>query len=134
MTAFGQQHGGGLCLAVPVAADVAVALVDVAHRLYGDDRLHLADGVLHQQGFHPFIELGVAQHVAHQHLGTVLFGGLGDVRALGGGLRHRLFQQQVIAQRDGLHRRLVVPIVGGGDDQQIRQLGAGHHVLPRVKA
>ena len=42
MTAFGQQHGGGLRLAVPVAADVAVALVDVAYVFHGGDADDLA--------------------------------------------------------------------------------------------
>ena len=70
----------------------------------------------------------IAEHMADADDPAGLQGLVADGLALFLGLGDRLFQQDVIAQVQGLHAGLVMAVVRGGDDHDIREfLSAGEY-------
>ena len=68
MAALSQQHGGGFLFLVPVATNITVTLMDVAHGLNLDDGHDPAHSTLHHQFLDTTKEGGIPQHMAHEHL------------------------------------------------------------------
>ncbi len=104
-----------------------MGVLDGLHMLHADQ---LSDGAAAHDFAHSDEVGGVAQHVAHRHDAAVLVGLCEYGLAFLFRLCHRLFQQYVIAHREGLHTGLVVYVVGGRDDHRVGELGHLEHLAP----
>ena len=133
VAALGQDHGAGLGLVVPVAADVAVAVVVEAHLLDGLNSHHIAHSALFDQALDLLVEHGVAQHVADEHPAAHSLGSAGDLHHVSQLVGNGLLQHQVIAQRHSLQGVLLVLRVLGGDDHVIGQPGLCQNGVCAVK-
>ena len=105
---------------MPVAAHEAV------REMHASDRLHLIKGhdLTDHAAVHDAFKLleegRIAQNVADDDGNAVCLCRVRNVGALLYGLCNGLFEQQMIAQRDRLHRGLVVHAVRGRNDCDIR--------------
>ena len=122
MAALGEQHGRGLILPPPVAADIAVSKMpirDVLVVLYGHDVAERA-AVYHL--LYAAVIGRITEHMAHQHprpFFARLF--LYRERLFDEGT-DRLFEDEVIAQIERAHGVPVMVAVLRGDDHGVRDL------------
>ncbi|MBP1770690.1 MAG: hypothetical protein H6P96_1308 [Candidatus Aminicenantes bacterium] len=130
VAALRQEHGRRDPAVAPVAADERVGHVDVLDRLEvldADDPAEPAagDDVPH----HP--EVGrVTQDVADADDRPLEPGPVEDVAALRPGLGDGLLEEEIVSPVQGGHRRTVVEMVGGRDDDGIAELGAVESPFP----
>ena len=99
---------------------------DRLHVLDGDD---LADQPIVDSGLERLEVGSVAEHVADANDRARLALAPKEIAALGFGLRHRLFEKEVVALRHRVHRRFVVEIVGKRDDKRIGDAPGGQQLV-----
>lgn len=71
MAGLGQQHEIAFCRVAPVAADKAVALMDITESFRMDDRHDIAQNALVDQLLDARIERRIAQHMADHELPAI---------------------------------------------------------------
>ena len=130
MAGLRHQHGGGQVAAPPVAADVGVGLVPESDRLEVLD----AHDVTELAGGHDLLDGAgvrrVAQHVADGEHDPGLLHGRHDPPAPRLVRRHRLLQQDVIAQRGERLGRLGVHPVLRADQDRVGEPAAAGQLAP----
>ena len=134
VAALGEDHRRGVRRNMPVAPHEGMGLMPVAHPLNAldvHDPPHLA---LLQQALDGLVEHGVAQHMADDDLAPLALRQLSDIAAFRNAAGRGLLQQQVIAEGQCVHRGPVVELIGGADEQHIRQPGRLQQAFHAVKA
>ena len=127
---LGQQHEIAFGRVAPVAADKAVALVNVSQSLCVDDRDDVAQNALVNELFDAGIERRVAQHMADHEFAAVFSRLLTQLDAFFLRACKRLFQQHIITGRQRLHGRCIVHAVLRCNDRKIGQLRLRQQLLP----
>ena len=129
MAAFLQDHAGGKALVAPIAAHEGMSLMPVAHLLDGLHVHRVPDHARVDQFLDLLIKSGVAQNMADRHLPSPLLSDAGQLAALIGKRRDRLFEQQIIILEQrvlGLH---IMAAVGRADQHHVGQPRLGQHLL-----
>ncbi len=134
MAAFLEDHGTALIGIAPVAPHKAVRLMPVADVFRRLDRDNIPDFPIIKKLFDPLIKRGVAQHMADHNVPIVLFGGLGNVAAVGKSGGNGLFQQKMVALFQSGKSLAVVLAVHSAYEQHVRKLWAGKHFSRAGKA
>ena len=119
---------------MPVAANVAVALVDVANTLGVNDIHDLADLAVVNDLLERAEEGSVAENVADDNVNALLVSGIRDLVALLGSGSGGLFEKEMITELDRLHSGLEVHLILRSDDRRIGKLGQSENILPALKA
>jgi hypothetical protein len=134
VAAFRQDHRAGETFVAPVAAHEAVRHVPVGDILTMLDGDEIADHARFEHLVQLTPEGGVAQHVADlQHTPRALR----RLHKLDGAferVRHRLFEQHVVAGFHRRNRRADVHLILRGDDGAVGQLPGGDQILPGREA
>ena len=130
---LGQQHEIAFCRVAPVAADKAVALVNVSQPLCVDDRDDVAQNALVNELFDAGIERRVAQHMADHELAAVFSRLLTQLDAFFLRARQRFFQQHIITGRQCLHGRFIMHTVLCRNDRKIGKPWLRQQLLPGME-
>ena len=134
VTAFRKEHGSCFLLAVPVAADIAVTEMNIADSFERDDGHYIAYIASVNDFFYLFIERRVTQNVTYNNPDALFVRRFCNVRTFFDGLRDGLFEENIIAEGDGLHCGTVMHIVHSCDYCDIRKFRAGKNFFPRFIA
>ena len=130
---LGQQHEIAFCRVAPVAADKAVALMDITESFRMDDRHDITQHALVDQLLDARIERRIAQHMADHELPAILARLIEQVDAFVFRAGQRLFQQHIITGRQCLHGRFIMHTVLCRNDRKIGKPWLRQQLLPGME-
>ena len=133
MAGLGQQHEIAFGRVAPVAADKAVALVDVSQPLCVDDCDDVAQNALVNELFDAGIERRVAQHMADHELPAILARLIKQIDAFVLCACQRFFQQHIVSVRQRFHCRLIMHTVLCRNDRKIGKPWLRQQLLPGME-
>ena len=133
MAGLGQQHEIAFGRVAPVAADKAVALVDVSQPLCVNDRDDVAQHALVNELFDAGIERRVAQHMANHEFAAVFSRLLTQLDAFFLRACQRFFQQHIVSVRQRFHCRLIMHTVLCRNDRKIGKPWLRQQLLPGME-
>lgn len=121
MAAFGYDHGRGGFAVSPVAANEGVGEVPRPHAFIGVEGDDVSDFPAVDDFFQRAVELGIAQDVAHGHAAVQAFRQVAQFQGFFQRFGDGFFQQDVIAQFQGLFTGGVMVVILRADDGDVRQ-------------
>ena len=130
---LGQQHEIAFCRVAPVAADKAVALVDVAETLRVDNCHDITQNALVDELLDARIERRIAQYMADHELPAVFARLIEQVDAFVLRAGQRLFQQHIVSVRQCLHGRFIMHTVLCRNDRKIGKPWLRQQLLPGME-
>ena len=133
MAGLGQQHEIAFCRVAPVAADKAVALVDITESFRMDDRHDIAQHALVDELLDARIERRIAQYMADHELPAVFARLIEQVDAFVLRAGQRLFQQHIVSVRQCLHGRFIMHTVLCRNDRKIGKPWLRQQLLPGME-
>lgn len=133
MAGLGQQHEIAFCRVAPVAADKAVALMDITESFRMDDRHDITQNALVDELLDARIERRIAQHMADHELAAVFARLIEQVDAFVLRARQRFFQQHIVSVRQCFHCRLIMHTVLCRNDRKIGKPWLRQQLLPGME-
>ena len=133
MAGLGQQHEIAFCRVAPVAADKAVALVDVAETLRVDNCHDITQNALVDQLLDARIERRIAQYMADHELPAIPARLIKQIDAFVLCARQRFFQQHIVSVRQRLHGRFIMHTVLCRNDRKIGKPWLRQQLLPGME-
>ena len=130
---LGQQHEIAFCRVAPVAADKAVALMDITESFRMDDRHDITQHALVDELLDARIERRIAQHMADHELAAVFARLIKQIDAFVLRAGQRLFQQHIVSVRQCLHGRLIMHTVLCRNDRKIGKPWLRQQLLPGME-
>ena len=130
---LGQQHEIAFGRVAPVAADKAVALVDVSQPLCVDNCHDITQHALVDELLDARIERRVAQHMADHEFAAVFSRLLTQLDAFFLRACQRFFQQHIVSGRQCLHGRLIMHTVLCRNDRKIGKPWLRQQLLPGME-
>ena len=130
---LGQQHEIALCRVAPVAADKAVALMDITESFRMDDRHDITQHALVDQLLDARIERRIAQYMADHELPAIPARLIKQIDAFVLCARQRFFQQHIVSVRQCLHGRLIMHTVLCRNDRKIGKPWLRQQLLPGME-
>ena len=130
---LGQQHEIAFGRVAPVAADKAVALMDITESFRMDDRHDITQHALVDQLLDARIERRIAQHMADHELAAVFARLIEQVDAFVLCARQRFFQQHIVSVRQRLHGRFIMHTVLCRNDRKIGKPWLRQQLLPGME-
>ena len=133
MAGLGQQHEIAFCRVAPVAADKAVALMDITESFRMDDRHDITQHALVDQLLDARIERRIAQHMADHEFAAVFSRLLTQLDAFFLRACQRFFQQHIVSVRQRFHCRLIMHTVLCRNDRKIGKPWLRQQLLPGME-
>ena len=133
MAGLGQQHEIAFCRVAPVAADKAVALMDITESFRMDDRHDITQHALVDQLLDARIERRIAQHMADHELPAIPARLIKQIDAFVLCARQRFFQQHIVSVRQRLHGRFIMHTVLCRNDRKIGKPWLRQQLLPGME-
>ena len=130
MATLCEKHGCGFLFTVPVAADKAVAVMNILHSLECYHGHYFADRAAVYDILYLFIERSIAEDMADYDSGAFFMCRFGDIRNFFHRLCDGLLEKQVVAELDSLHCGFIVHIVESRDYGDIRKFRAVENFFP----
>ena len=130
---LGQQHEIAFGRVAPVAADKAVALMDITESFRMDDRHDITQHALVDELLDARIERRIAQHMADHELPAIPARLIEQIDAFVLCARQRFFQQHIITGRQRLHGRLIMHTVLCRNDRKIGKPWLRQQLLPGME-
>ena len=133
MAGLGQQHKVAPLRIAPVAADEAVALMDITESFRMDDRHDIAQNTLVDQLLDARIERRIAQHMADHELPAIPARLIKQIDAFFLRACQRFFQQHIVSGRQCLHGRFIMHTVLCRNDRKIGKPWLRQQLLPGME-
>ena len=130
---LGQQHEIAFCRVAPVAADKAVALVDITESFRMDDRHDITQNALVDELLDARIERRIAQYMADHELPAIPARLIKQIDAFVLCARQRFFQQHIVSVRQRFHCRLIMHTVLCRNDRKIGKPWLRQQLLPGME-
>ena len=130
---LGQQHEIAFGRVAPVAADKAVALMDITESFRMDDRHDITQHALVDQLLDARIERRIAQYMADHELPAVFARLIKQIDAFVLCARQRFFQQHIVSVRQRLHGRFIMHTVLCRNDRKIGKPWLRQQLLPGME-
>ncbi len=133
MAGLGQQHEIAFCRVAPVAADKAVALMDITESFRMDDRHDITQNALVDELLDARIERRIAQYMADHELPAIPARLIKQIDAFILCARQRFFQQHIVSVRQRLHGRFIMHTVLCRNDRKIGKPWLRQQLLPGME-
>ena len=130
---LGQQHEIAFGRVAPVAADKAVALMDITESFRMDDRHDITQHALVDELLDARIERRIAQHMADHELPAIPARLIKQIDAFVLCARQRFFQQHIITVRQRFHCRFIMHTVLCRNDRKIGKPWLRQQLLPGME-